>query len=48
VDWQTAVVVLIEGLAVAFLVQRVVVGRRRKPTKKPDVPVASLVRRDRR
>ena len=45
--WQLAVVIVVEILAVAFLVYQVV-GRRgpKRPTK-PDVSVDDLVRRDR-
>ena len=48
-DWQTAAVIGIEGLAIAFLVQRMVSGRRPKarPATKPDVAASSLVRRRR-
>lgn len=48
-DWQTAAVIAIEALAVAFLVHRLAIGRRApaRPATKPDVASASLVRRKR-
>lgn len=48
-DWQTAAVIAIEGLAVAFLVQRMVSGRRprARAASKPDVAASALVRRRR-
>lgn len=48
-DWQTALVLLIELAAVVFLVQRLVIGRRRPSApSKPDVAVSALVRKPRR
>ncbi|AKF07692.1 hypothetical protein [Sandaracinus amylolyticus] len=48
-DWQTALVLLIELAAIAFLVQRLVLGRRAAPpAAKPDVAAGSLVRKPKR
>lgn len=49
-DWQTAMVLAIELAAVAFLVQRLVIGRRARPVarQKPDVAASALVRKPRR
>lgn len=55
-DWQTALVIAIELVAVAFLVQRLVIGRRapfrrpthaRGPSARPDVAASALVRKRR-
>jgi hypothetical protein len=45
-DWQSVAVIAIEALAVAFLVRRVVAGRRplRSDRRKPDVPTSALLR----
>ena len=52
-DWQSVAVLLIEGAAIVFLLRRLGLARRRRPREgaaaaRPDVPVASLVRRPRR
>ncbi len=44
--WQTALVVLVEALALAFLVSRFLPRRRRpRVLTKPDVKLSSLVRK---
>jgi hypothetical protein len=52
-DWQTAAVIVIELLALSFLVYRLVGGRRARRSSarasmRPDVGVGSLLRRPRR
>jgi len=44
-DWQTALVVVIELLAVGYLVRKLVLPARPRASKRPDVPASSLVRK---
>lgn len=49
-DWQTATVIGIEVAAIAFLVQRLVIGRRPRAPRvlqTPDVPTSALTRKRR-
>lgn len=44
-DWQTALVVVIEVLAVGYLVRKLVLPARPSRSKRPDVAASSLVRK---
>lgn len=44
-DWQTVLVVVIEVLAVLYLVRKLVLPARPKRSKRPDVAASSLVRK---
>lgn len=46
-DWQSAAVIVIEALAIVFLVRRLAIGRRgpARPASKPDVSASALRRK---